>query len=80
MKKMKIKKFETKKLFKLKLYIKGKFFCANKNKILLDQDELDQFFAELNDGKDFMEFGGFYFRKEFLTHVKTKVVKIKVKE
>ena len=79
-KKMKIKNYEIKKLFQLKIYLKGSMFCKYKNPILMDEDEIDQFYSELNDSTPIMEFGGFYFPKSEFRYAKTKVKKIKVEK
>ena len=79
-KKMKVKGFKFNNLYQIKIYLKGSLFCKYKNKILLDEEEVDLFYKELTNDTPIMEFGGFYFDKSQFKYAKTKVKKIKVKE
>lgn len=83
---MKISK-ESKKNFKVvkvekfivKIYLHKHHFCKFKS-IPLTEEQIDQFYAELNDSTSpIMEFGTFYFDKIGLDYVKLKRVIVKEK-
>ena len=78
-------KKETKKIkyvkiekYIVKIYLKNHLFCKYKS-IPLDEDMIDQFYEELNQDNRVMEFNDFYFNKENLDYVRTKMVKVKEK-
>lgn len=65
--------------FIVKIYLRKHRFCKFKS-IPLIEDEVDQFYKELNDLKNpIMEFGTFYFDKASLDYVKLKRVIVKEK-
>lgn len=66
--------------FVLYIYLKGSKACAFKSE-LMSEEEIDQFYAELNNSDRVMEFGTlergmFYFNKDEFKCSKTKKVKI----
>lgn len=78
-KKMKMNpKFRIEERYILYIYLKKKWFCVAKS-TPLTEEQLDEFYAELNNSDLIMEFGEFYFNKTELRYAKTKKIKLKIK-
>lgn len=78
-KEMKMKPlFTIEERFIIYIYIKHKFRCIAKS-TPLTEEQLDEFYAELNNNSLVMEFGEFYFNKCDFKYAKTKKIKVKVK-
>ena len=78
-KKMKMNpKFRIEERYILYIYLKKKWFCVAKS-TPLTEEQLDEFYAELNNSDLVMEFGEFYFNKTELRYAKTKKIILDVK-
>lgn len=62
----------------IRIYLKGHKKCMFKS-LPLDEEEMDQFYKEMNSEEPIMEFGNFYFYKKDLDYAIYDKVQIEVK-
>ena len=74
---MKVSKVDFVTKYVIEIYLIGKRNCVFKS-IPLDEDEVEQFYNEMNENSKIMEFGTFYFSKDRFDYAKVKEVKIKI--